>query len=139
MQYNVLILDSAEHVATIRLNRLEKHNAINCQMSAELIACLDKLEADDDIRVIVLTGAGEKAFCAGADMAEAVAGPIDGRATNDSAARAALRLLLGPKTSDRRRERLRLWWRRGARDQLRHPHLLRPARASASSARATGS
>ena len=38
-------------------------------MSRELIACLDALEADDDVRVIVLTGAGEKAFCAGADMA----------------------------------------------------------------------
>src|SRR5437879_1857673 len=40
-------------------------------MSAELIECLDALEADDNVRVIVLTGAGEKAFCAGADMAEA--------------------------------------------------------------------
>jgi len=93
MQYNALILERQPHVATIRLSRLDKHNAINSEMSAELIACLDTLEAEHDVRVIVLTGAGEKAFCAGADMAEAVAGPIDGRATNDSAARAALRLL----------------------------------------------
>src|SRR5574341_1275420 len=93
MEYNALILQRDGHIATIRLNRLDKHNAINSEMSGELIACLDALEADDDVRVIVLTGAGEKAFCAGADMAEAVAGPIDGRATNDSAARAAFRLL----------------------------------------------
>ena len=93
MTYNAIILERDGHVATIRLNRPEKHNAINAEMSAELIECLDALEADDDVRVIVLTGAGEKAFCAGADMAEAMAGGTDGQGTNDSAARAAIRLL----------------------------------------------
>jgi enoyl-CoA hydratase len=97
MIYDAIIVERLGHVATIRLNRLDKHNAINGEMSAELIDCLDAVEADDGVRVIVLTGAGEKAFCAGADMAEAVAGPIDGRATNDSAARAAQRLLLTRK------------------------------------------
>ena len=67
------------------------YNAINAEMSAELIECLDALEADDDVRVIVLTGAGEKAFCAGADMAEALGTAGDSR--RDSAARAAIRLL----------------------------------------------
>ena len=62
-------------------------------MSAELIECLDALEADDGVRVIVLTGAGEKAFCAGADMGEASTAGTDSRGTNDSAARAAIRLL----------------------------------------------
>ena len=93
MGYNAIILERDGHVATIRLNRPDKHNAINGEMSAELIECLDALEADDEVRVIVLTGAGEKAFCAGADMAEAIAGGTDARGTNDSAARAALRLL----------------------------------------------
>ncbi len=93
MPYSTLILERREHIATIRLNRLDKHNAINGEMSAELITCLDVLEIDHDVRVIILTGAGEKAFCAGADMAEAVAAPIDGRGTNDGAARAAFRLL----------------------------------------------
>ena len=97
MQYNALILEKQAHIVTIRLNRLDKHNAINSEMSAELIKTLDELDSDDGVRVIVLTGAGEKAFCAGADMAEAIAGPIDGRATNDSAARAAQRLLLTRK------------------------------------------
>jgi enoyl-CoA hydratase len=89
--HNALILDLDGHVATIRLNRPDKHNAINAEMSAELIECLDALEADDDVRVIVLTGAGEKAFCAGADMAEAVGTAGDSR--RDAAARAAIRLL----------------------------------------------
>lgn len=93
MTYNAIILETDGHVANIRLNRPEKHNAINAELSGELIECLSALEADDDVRVIVLTGAGEKAFCAGADMAEAMTAGTDGRGTNDSAARAALRLL----------------------------------------------
>jgi enoyl-CoA hydratase len=80
-------------VAFIRLNRPEKHHAINSVMARELIECLDALEADDEVRVIVLTGAGEKAFCAGADMAEAVAQDIsDGQDRRDHAAQAAWRL-----------------------------------------------
>jgi len=91
MGYDVIILEVNGHVATILLNRPDKHNAINADMSAELIECLDALEADDNVRVIVLTGAGEKAFCAGADMAEAVGTAGDNR--RDAAARAAIRLL----------------------------------------------
>jgi enoyl-CoA hydratase len=88
---NAILFERDGHVATVRLNRPDKHNAINAQMSAELIACLDALEADDDVRVIVLTGAGEKAFCAGADMAQAIGTAGDSR--RDAAARAAIRLL----------------------------------------------
>jgi enoyl-CoA hydratase/carnithine racemase len=88
--YNAIIPERDGHVATIRLNRPDKHNAINTEMSAELIDCLDALDGHDDIRVIVLTGAGEKAFCAGADMAEAIGTAGDGR--RDAAARAAIRL-----------------------------------------------
>lgn len=90
MEFETIILDRpAPHVAVIRLSRPEKHNAINARMSAELIRCLDALEADDDVRVLVLTGAGEKAFCAGADMAEAIAASPGAR---DAAAQAAYRL-----------------------------------------------
>ncbi|HLC29043.1 MAG TPA: enoyl-CoA hydratase/isomerase family protein, partial [Dehalococcoidia bacterium] len=91
MSYKTIILEREIHVATIRLNRPEKHNAINGEMSAELIECLDELETDDDVRAIVLTGAGEKAFCAGADMAEAIGTAGDSR--RDAAAQAAIRLL----------------------------------------------
>ena len=91
VSYKTIILEREIHVATIRLNRPEKHNAINGEMSAELIECLDELETDDDVRAIVLTGAGEKAFCAGADMAEAIGTAGDSR--RDAAAQAAIRLL----------------------------------------------
>ncbi len=80
MQYENLILDRRGAIATVRLNRPEKHNALNARLSSELIECLDALEADDSVRVIVLTGSGDKAFCAGADMAEATSGAPAGPA-----------------------------------------------------------
>jgi enoyl-CoA hydratase len=92
MHYETIFLDRSGHTATVRLNRTDKHNAINAQMSRELIECLDALEADDGVRVIVLTGAGEKAFCAGADMAEAVSRDTGDGGGRDSAAQAAYRL-----------------------------------------------
>jgi enoyl-CoA hydratase/carnithine racemase len=90
--FESIILEQHDAVALIRLNRPEKHNAISRQMSAELIDCLDALEEDDGVRVVVLTGAGEKAFCAGADMAQAALeeGPADW--SRDWAAQAAVRL-----------------------------------------------
>jgi len=91
--FDAILAERHGPIAVIRLNRPEKHNAINAAMSEELIEALDAFEADDDVRVIVLTGAGEKAFCAGADMSEAMGRGTDGRGTNDSAARAAIRLI----------------------------------------------
>lgn len=90
--YEAIILERRDPVAVVRLNRPEKHNAISRQMSAELIACLDALEADDAVRVIVLTGAGEKAFCAGADMAQAALEEGANDWSRDWAAQAAVRL-----------------------------------------------
>lgn len=61
----------APHVLQVTLNRPEVANAANTQMTHELIALLRYLEEEDhDIRCVVLTGAGEKAFCAGGDMKE---------------------------------------------------------------------
>jgi enoyl-CoA hydratase len=90
--FEAIIHERRGPIAVIRLNRLEKHHAINSVMAREVTECLDALEADDDVRVIILTGAGDKAFCAGADMSEAMARGTDGRGTNDSAASAAARL-----------------------------------------------
>jgi enoyl-CoA hydratase len=92
MTFEALTLDRDGALATIRLNRPDKHNAINSVMSREMIEILDALEADDDVRVIILTGAGDKAFCAGADMGEAVKARSDGRDGKDFAAQAAIRL-----------------------------------------------
>jgi enoyl-CoA hydratase/carnithine racemase len=57
-----------EHVARITLNRPEARNALNERMTEELLEAFDRAMAADDVRVIVLTGAGDKAFCAGADL-----------------------------------------------------------------------
>ena len=68
----VVICEKKGPVAVLRLNRPGKHNAINRQLSSALLAHLDALAVDDGVRVVVITGAGEKAFCAGADMTEAL-------------------------------------------------------------------
>lgn len=56
------------HVARITIDRPERLNAIDEEAEAELFRIWDTIEKDRDIRVAVLTGAGEKAFCAGSDM-----------------------------------------------------------------------
>lgn len=57
-------------VAIIRLNRPDKLNAMNSRMKEEIAAALAEFERDDAVRVVVVTGAGDKAFAAGADIAE---------------------------------------------------------------------
>jgi enoyl-CoA hydratase/carnithine racemase len=57
-------------IATLTLNRPEKLNAISYAMADSLLAALDALEADAGVRAIILTGAGDRAFSAGADIAE---------------------------------------------------------------------
>lgn len=68
--YETILVERHERVATVTINRPEKRNALNIQTRAEGAAILDELRADDTIRVVVLTGAGDKAFIAGADIAE---------------------------------------------------------------------
>ena len=69
MTYETLLLAIADNVGTITLNRPEALNAFNNQLMDDLTACLDKLEADKDVRCIVITGSA-KAFAAGADIKE---------------------------------------------------------------------
>ncbi len=59
----------ADHVATITLNRPDKLNAFTATMARELIAAFDVVDADDDVRAVVVTGAG-RGFCAGADLSQ---------------------------------------------------------------------
>jgi enoyl-CoA hydratase len=68
--YETILVERRERVAIITINRPEKRNALNIQTRAEGAAVLDELRADDDVRVVVFTGAGDKAFIAGADIAE---------------------------------------------------------------------
>jgi len=60
----------SDKVATITLNRPKKLNAMTPEMAARLIEIKDECNASDDIRVVILTGAGPKAFCAGSDITE---------------------------------------------------------------------
>ena len=71
MTYETLIVESpSAGVALIRLNRPQALNALNSQLLSELSDALDTAEADDAVRCLVLTGSGEKAFAAGADIKE---------------------------------------------------------------------
>jgi enoyl-CoA hydratase/carnithine racemase len=65
--YEQIIYEVADGVATITLNRPEKLNAFTGTMMAEMIAAFDATDADDDVRCVIVTGAG-RAFCAGADL-----------------------------------------------------------------------
>lgn len=67
-----VLYESRGPVSWITLNRPEKLNAIDSQMVAELSAAVKRAEADDDIKVIVLTGAGGRAFSAGYDITDEV-------------------------------------------------------------------
>jgi enoyl-CoA hydratase len=71
--YETLLVTEAEHVVTITINRPSKLNALNARVLAELTQLFQSLEAatpDTRARAAILTGAGEKAFVAGADIAE---------------------------------------------------------------------
>ena len=72
MEDEPVLIERRGAVAVLTLNRPDKRNAMNRAMSARLAELVEELEADDAINVIVLTGAGDKAFCAGADMGEAL-------------------------------------------------------------------
>ena len=74
MQYKEVLLEKAEHIATITLNRPDKLNTYTMTMGAELLAALREADNDPDVRVMVLTGAG-KAFCAGHDLKEMRSNP----------------------------------------------------------------
>jgi enoyl-CoA hydratase/carnithine racemase len=62
-----------DHIATVTINREQQRNAISVDAIALFMAYLDRAEADEDVRVVCLTGAGDRAFCSGADLGGAVA------------------------------------------------------------------
>jgi enoyl-CoA hydratase len=81
VSYETLLVDVANHVATITINRPDKRNALNAAVRRELIEALDRLRDDTEARVVVITGAGDKAFIAGADITEfAERTPVEQRA-----------------------------------------------------------
>jgi enoyl-CoA hydratase len=63
-----LLYDVKDGVATVTLNRPEQRNALNGELLAALVDAMKRVRDDDEVRAVVLTGAGGKVFCAGADL-----------------------------------------------------------------------
>jgi enoyl-CoA hydratase/carnithine racemase len=68
MEYTQINYEVDDSIATITLQRPERMNAFTDVMMRELIDAFDRVDADDDVRVVIVTGAGDRAFCAGADL-----------------------------------------------------------------------
>ena len=71
--YATIKTEVSEGLFTLTLNRPEKMNAFTAEMMAEMIAAFDEADADDAVRAVIVTGAGERAFCAGADLSAGAA------------------------------------------------------------------
>ena len=74
--YEAIRYEQADGVATVTLNRPDVHNAMNQAMRRELLEVFTRLRSDDSVRVVIVTGAGEKAFSAGADIREFLEPPV---------------------------------------------------------------
>ena len=59
----------SDGIATVKINRPDKYNAMNTEVAKELITVFNEMDKDDTVKVIILTGEGDKAFSAGADIA----------------------------------------------------------------------
>lgn len=87
---SLVLKESAGRVAVLTVNRPDKRNALNGPTRAALMAALDGIRTDEAIRVVVITGAGDKAFIAGADIGE-----FEGRTPVDQ-----FRVMTGPSVFD---------------------------------------
>ena len=70
MMFNPVLLEISDGIALITLNRPDKLNALNYELIDRLMAALDLIETDAGVAAVILTGAGERAFSAGADISE---------------------------------------------------------------------
>jgi enoyl-CoA hydratase/carnithine racemase len=76
MTTSELLCEKADGIARLTINRPERRNALSPAVLELFLAQLDELEQDDSIRVLCITGAGEKAFCSGADLAASLSGDV---------------------------------------------------------------
>ena len=70
MVYQNILLETKDRISTLTINRPDKRNALNQATRGEILHALDSLQSSPDSRVLVVTGAGDKAFIAGADIGE---------------------------------------------------------------------
>ena len=80
MDYQTIILEKVDHIATVTLNRPERLNAFTHELSSELTHALEEVDQDEDVRVLIITGAG-RGFCAGEDVKVR---PGEGRRAKDA-------------------------------------------------------
>jgi len=73
MPYETILYEVKDHIGYLTLNRPEALNAFNRQMTADIIDCCGKINDDPEVRVVILTGAGDRAFSAGLDLKERAA------------------------------------------------------------------
>ncbi len=73
--FETLIYEKEDALALVTLNRPQALNAYNIQMRDDLFEVLNAIRDDDEVRVALFKGAGEKAFCAGADLSEFLTAP----------------------------------------------------------------
>jgi enoyl-CoA hydratase/carnithine racemase len=95
MSYEQIGYEVDDRVLTITLNRPDRLNAFTATMAEELIDAIDRADTDDDVRAVVLTGAG-RGFCAGADLQSGGGATFDyaeGAAHRDTGGRVSLRIL----------------------------------------------
>jgi enoyl-CoA hydratase len=82
MPFETLLCEKRDGIAYITLNRPQKLNALNRKVMEELKACFEDAGRDQEVKAVILTGSGEKAFVAGADINElAVQSPMEGKET----------------------------------------------------------
>jgi enoyl-CoA hydratase/carnithine racemase len=70
MAFETIRYEVSDRIATITLDRPDQLNAFSTQMTKELIAAFDRADVDDDVRAVIVTGTGQRAFCAGLDLTE---------------------------------------------------------------------
>ena len=78
MSYKNLLVDKKDGYAVVTVNRPQVMNALNKETVAEILRCFDELGADEEVKVVIVTGGGEKSFVAGADIGELNAADRDG-------------------------------------------------------------
>ena len=94
MEYKTILYEKADRIGTITLNRPKAMNALNSAVLDELSDVLDEIAADNDVKVVIITGGNEKFFAAGADITEleTLVTPVDAHAFSIKAQKAIKKL-----------------------------------------------